>query len=738
MNAHHGGGTDSGYPPQSPATGEGAFSGDYYASLLSPRLRQSLRTRIETGEDWLTARVLSYARDQDYTRYASPLLEAWRLAVADISKALLDLADGAVAAPELPADMAYAAHPAAAFGVREARLHRQRGLTLEMFLGLFKYDRQAYLDLMEDTALPDAELRRLRYFIHRFFDLVELAIVAEWTRPTEPELLDDLRTWNRLLVDEKNKYLTIFESLDAPVLFLSAGGRLENMNNAGFRAFTDSSVPGAMYYGTARAEALEQRLTALLDGMGEAAALERVLPTRDGEKVFQIRRHAMLDVTRKCEGTVLVFLDVTEMRRTERALRLGNAELAFARSRLSDITDSLCEGVLVVDDAGVILFANPSARRFLAGPSTVEPEGRGIEEVVRLDWAAAEAGDHAAPWWQSRKDGILRQWDDVKLVSAAGTFDVAMACSAFRGAEIGQSMALSLREFGRGGERQGAVISFRDMGKMKRAQQEAFQASRLAGIGQLAAGIAHEINTPSQYISDNLAYIGEGVRTLAAVIGAPSGQADRLAALGMAEADLALLLEDLPQAVAESREGVAQIARIVLSMKEFSHPGVTAHVATDLNHALENTLTVSRNVWKHGAEIERRFDAALPLVTCNVSELNQVFLNLILNGVQAIEASGKPLPGRIVLTTRRDGDHVEILVADNGCGVPPELHDRIFEPFFTTKPVGKGTGQGLAICRDVVVVKHRGTLSVGAAEGGGALFTIRLPIEGDISQQAAP
>lgn len=259
---------------------------------------------------------------------------------------------------------------------------------------------------------------------------------------------------------------------------------------------------------------------------------------------------------------------------------------------------------------------------------------------------------------------------------------------------------------------------------LKTAQSETLQASRMASVGQLAAGIAHEINTPVQYIGDNLRFIGASI--------------DDLLAAGDAKTQdqpekLAFLRSELPSAVTESLDGVAQIARIVLSMKDFSHPGTEAKALTDLNQSLDNTLTVSHNGWKHVATVERKFSPDLPPVLCLPGEMNQVFLNLIMNAAQAIETSGKPLPGRITVETTHDADWATIKISDTGSGVPEAIRERVFDLFFTTKPVGKGTGQGLAICRDVVMAKHGGTIAVGGEEGEGAVFTIRIPIDGIVA-----
>lgn len=275
---------------------------------------------------------------------------------------------------------------------------------------------------------------------------------------------------------------------------------------------------------------------------------------------------------------------------------------------------------------------------------------------------------------------------------------------------------------------------------LKQAQIEALQASRMASVGQLAAGIAHEINTPIQYVGDNLAFIQSAAEAVIPLLGearalAESGRAGE-ADSGQAEeflqhydaAGLDFLMEETLPAVTQSLEGVAQVARIVLSMKEFSHPGTSQKTAADINRALDSTLVVCRNTWKHVAHMETRFDPALPLVNCHPGEMNQVFLNLIVNAAHAIEESGKPLPGTITAETALCGDWAEIRISDTGTGISDEIAQHIFDPFFTTKDVGKGTGQGLAICYDVVVNKHGGQIAVGGKPGEGAVFTVRIPV----------
>jgi signal transduction histidine kinase len=201
--------------------------------------------------------------------------------------------------------------------------------------------------------------------------------------------------------------------------------------------------------------------------------------------------------------------------------------------------------------------------------------------------------------------------------------------------------------------------------------------------------------------------------------------------------DLEFLHAEIPRAFERTLEGVQRVADIVRAMKEFAHPGHVEQSAADLNHAVQTTLTVARNEYKYSAQIETHL-GELPDVICNVSELNQVLLNLIVNAAQAVRESGKDATtGRISITTESVPDRVRIRITDNGCGIPQENLEKIFDPFFTTKEVGLGTGQGLAIARSIVVDKHGGEISVESELGVGTSFILSLPIEGRGAPRAA-
>jgi signal transduction histidine kinase len=269
------------------------------------------------------------------------------------------------------------------------------------------------------------------------------------------------------------------------------------------------------------------------------------------------------------------------------------------------------------------------------------------------------------------------------------------------------------------------------------------QAQKLDSVGQLASGIAHEINTPVQFVADSCTFLETATEDLLAVIAAHRAVLASLeqdpAALTEAashareleaERDVGYLSEQIPLAIARSLQGLTRVTAIVRAMKEFAHRDHVEQAPADLNRAIMSTLTVARNEYKYVAEVTTEL-ADLPMVTCHVGELNQVFLNMVINSAHAIASARaeRDRPGMIAIRTRSRGTDVEIEIEDNGCGIPPHELDKIFDPFFTTKEIGKGTGQGLAIAR-AVVDNHAGKIAVTSRVGYGTTFAITLPILG--------
>lgn len=281
------------------------------------------------------------------------------------------------------------------------------------------------------------------------------------------------------------------------------------------------------------------------------------------------------------------------------------------------------------------------------------------------------------------------------------------------------------------------------MAARHRLEDQLVQAQKLESIGQLAAGIAHEINTPMQYVADNTRFLNDAfsnvldaLNAYVEVLNPANGDKtweERLRDVDeIAErCDLYFLREEIPKALEQSIEGIDRIASIVRAMKTFSHPGNEAKQPADINNAIESTVVVCRHRWKYVAEVELDLLPDLPNIPCNLGEFNQVILNLIVNAADAISdvvGEDGPQRGLIRIVTRRDGDHAVITVSDTGCGISDENRNRVFDPFFTTKDVGKGTGQGLALCHNTIVVRHSGSITFDSTPGKGTTFTIRLPI----------
>ena len=281
-------------------------------------------------------------------------------------------------------------------------------------------------------------------------------------------------------------------------------------------------------------------------------------------------------------------------------------------------------------------------------------------------------------------------------------------------------------------------------------QNQLTQSKKLESIGQLAAGIAHEINTPMQYIGDNMNYLETAFNRIVQVLKTYDGllaaakegaaTADDVVAVEAAiqKTRLKSLFKEVPEAIQDSQDGIRTAARIVRAMKEFSHPGSDEKTPIDINQAIGTTITVSRNEWKYVAEIETDLDTELPLVPCLPGELNQVLLNLLVNAAHAIAdavGDGSHGKGTITVSTRRRETGVEIGIKDTGQGIPEEVQGRIFEPFFTTKELGKGTGQGLSITHSIIVQKHGGKIWFETEVGSGTTFIIWLPLKMRVSDK---
>ncbi|MEJ2610469.1 MAG: ATP-binding protein [Candidatus Thiodiazotropha sp.] len=288
----------------------------------------------------------------------------------------------------------------------------------------------------------------------------------------------------------------------------------------------------------------------------------------------------------------------------------------------------------------------------------------------------------------------------------------------------------------------GYLLIADDVTEQKQLESEMLRLQKLQSIGQLAAGIAHEINTPIQYIGDNMLFLRDAFDDIHEIIQVEheiveaarygSVSAEHIVQLDnkIEELDLKYLQEEVPKTIKQTLDGVDHVATIVRAMKQFSHPGLKEKAPTDINKSVNSTVAMTRNIWKYHADIQLNLDPSLPQVHCITGSINEVILNIMANAAHAVaekvDSSGEK--GLIHITTRCEGNYVEIHISDTGTGIPENARDHVFDPFFTTKDVGQGTGQGLSLSHQIIVEQHNGELSFETEMGVGTTFTVKLPL----------
>jgi len=496
-----------------------------------------------------------------------------------------------------------------------------------------------------------------------------------------------------------------------------------------------------LYANPAMAEALQRSSGELFGRL-----LQEVVGPEDQEEVRELlarsgegeRAEGLLRVPAAGGGLRTLLFRITRFRQEDHreALLCGATDvteqiearlrLEAAHGHLNEILAALPSILIGFDHRYRVRHWNPTASAVL-GPGAEEALGREIH-ALPIDW----------PWPRLRRaaDACLcehttRHLDDLSFRRPDGSDGLL-------------SLTLTSLDDPEGGSGHVLLVGL-DVTERRALERQLGQAQKLESIGQLAAGIAHEINTPIQYVGDNVGFLREGFEDLAEALEAFEALAARCREAGLApeelarvdeaveQADLPFLRKEIPQALEQSADGLQRVTRIVRAMKDFSHPGAENSCAVDLNQCLESTATVARNEWKYVSELETRLDADLPLVEGRPAELNQVFLNLIVNAAHAIGevvGDGGREKGRIVIASRPLGDEVEISVSDTGCGMSDAVRERLFDPFFTTKEVGRGTGQGLAIAHQVVE-RHGGRFEVESAPGEGSCFRLYLPVRAE-------
>lgn len=573
-----------------------------------------------------------------------------------------------------------------------------------------------------ETCLPDGDGKM------RWFDTIETPIFNESGKLAGTvgiaRDITERRQMEEALRGSENRYRELLNSQDDGVMLIDAHQRLTFANPASGRIFELAT------------EALVGRsLWEFLDDDGKKVLEREVEQGKSGKKSsYELeiiaangeRRQLHVNATprRNGEGQVCgafaVIRDITERKRTEEKLHLQTSALSAAAN-----------GIVITDRCGKILWVNPAFTHLT---------GYSAEEAVGSTPAFLKSGEHPDSFYEEMWKTILdgRAWHG-ELVNRRKD-----------GTKYHEEMTITPVK-----DERNMVKNFvgvkRDVTEKKREAKERRaldlqlqQAQKMEAVGQLAAGIAHEINTPTQYVGDNTRFLKDA---FGGILTALQGYTELIAAAKqnavtpelitkaeevIAASDMDYHFEQIPAAINETLEGVERVTKIVRAMKEFSHPGGREKNGSNINKAIESTVTVARNEWKYVAEMVLDLDRNLPLVPCFISEFNQAVLNLVINAAHAIGDVVRATPGggkaKITIRTRRDGDFAEVRVSDTGTGIPEQHRQKIFEPFFTTKDVGKGTGQGLTVVYSAIVKKHDGTVTFETETGKGTTFIIRVPI----------
>jgi len=397
------------------------------------------------------------------------------------------------------------------------------------------------------------------------------------------------------------------------------------------------------------------------------------------------------------------------------------------------ISSSAHDAIIMIDNDGNISYWNNAAGEMF-GVSSDEVRGKNFHEMF------------APEKYHDRHNKAFKIFQNTGEGAAIGK-NIELAAYRKDGTEFPVSLSLSSVKLN---EKWHAIGIVRDITERKKEEkerqileQEINQARKLEAVGSLAAGIAHEINTPIQFVGDNTNFIADSFKSIISLIesyddlwqkamaGGDLASLDSERVKANETADLEYLKTEIPSAIEQTLEGVQRVTKIVRAMKNFAHSDEGTKSMSKINDMLESTLTVARNELKYVADVKTNFCKELPDIECYRDDLNQVFLNLLINAAQTIAdvvGDGSAGKGTITVSTARDNDNVIIRISDTGKGIPRSIQDRIFDHFFSTKDVGKGSGQGLAIARKIVVEKHEGSLDFETEEGKGTTFIIRLPI----------
>jgi PAS domain S-box-containing protein len=531
---------------------------------------------------------------------------------------------------------------------------------------------------------------------------------------TERERAKEELIHQRYLLD------ALMNNVPDTIYFKDRGGRFLRVNQAKAGRLGLSDPAAALgktdfdYYTPAFAQQAYADELAVMETGRPMVGREEKIVWPDGRELWvTATKMPLRDPNGTIIGTFGISRDITERKKAEESLRASER-------RYRQLTEASQDAIVVGDQLGRITLFNPAAEK-LFGYAAAEVVGQPLACLM-----PAEFGER-------HEDGF-RRYLQTRMPHIVGR-TVELCGRRKEGSEFPMEMSLSAIDLG--GELQflGAI---RDLSERNRMRALLVQSEKLASIGVLSAGIAHEINNPLAFVANNLVVLEKDTKGLLSILAiyeetrphlAPvEPDAERRLQALAEEIDLPYIKENLGRILARTRDGVQRVARIVQSLRGLARTSPAALQEVQLTDLVESSLDMIRGRLRN-RDINVELDYGLaPKLRCVPTQIGQVLLNLLVNAVQAIESSGRAKGGHIRLATRREDEEVLIEVADNGCGIAPEDLPRLYDPFFTTKPVGEGTGLGLSITHSIIA-GHSGRIEVESQPGEGTCFRIRLPLD---------
>lgn len=655
---------------------------------------QKLYDLIAGKENWLIKQVLHYAKEHNYTKYTSTLEEAWRMSIAGLSSSILSALRSSQEIPELAVDHDYSSDPIASFGILEAKRHRKRGVNFKMFLGLMKYYRQSYLDLVIGAGFGKDFEERCHLFIERVFDRIEIGFSSEWLESMESTLVTELQNSNRLLTNEKNWYLTIFESLPTPVIFLNRNNCIENMNFAASQLLQFSKVSGAFYYG----EDNPARPLTWFDGELRAFAerdmsefvFEKEIEFKDGVRTFEVKLARMLDVSEKFSGIVVILNDVSDRKKMEDFIFLSS------QKEWEDTFNTITDMITIHDRDFNIVRANNAAKEFLKLPTVSDLMAKCYEYFH---------GSKCPPERCLSCECLVKG----KTVT-------------FEKFEPHLNMFLEIRaipKFDGSNNIAGVIHVVRDITERKKLEEQLRESQKMEAIGHLAGGIAHDFNNMLSVIKGSAYLMRKRI-----------GRDDPVTAF-----------------VEQILEASDKAAGLVTGLLAYSRKQIITTRPVSVNEIITRVEKLLLRLIGEDIEIATDLAGEELVVMADSMQIEQVLMNLAANARDAM-----PEGGRLSIRTeavkldrmltgayglQKPGEYARISVSDNGIGIGSDAIKKIFEPFYTMKEVGQGTGLGLSIVYGIIK-QHEGHITVRSEPEAGTTFQVYLPLTTAAKEEQSP